>query len=265
MKVFISADIEGVATTTTHEDCRPGVASYPYHCAQMTAEVVAACEGAIKAGATEIVIKDAHGPADNIDPKKLPKCAKIIRNWSGHPYSMCEGVDKSFDAIMFVGYHSGASRGGNPLSHTFSGKPYQVRINGRVASEFMIFSFCAANEGVPTVFLSGDRQLCEEYCDLHPALMAAAVKEGIGGSTISLQPEAACDLIRDTAEKALSQKLDGTCCKLPEHFRLEVEYHHHSNAVKFSYYPGAKLLNETTIGFETDDFFEAARFFKFVL
>ncbi|ODU56643.1 MAG: aminopeptidase [Clostridium sp. SCN 57-10] len=265
MKVFISADIEGIATTTTHEDCRPGIASYPYHCAQMTAEVAAACEGAIKAGATEIVIKDAHGPADNIDIKKLPKCTKVIRNWSGHPYSMCEGIDASFDAIMFVGYHGGASKSGNPLSHTVSGRPYQVRINGRVASEFMIFSFCAANEGVPTVFLSGDRQLCEDYRDMHPALVTAAVKDGFGGTTISMQPDAACDLIREQAEKALSQKLDGMCCKLPEHFRIEVEYHHHSNATKCSFYPGATRINETTIGFETHHYFDAARFFKFVL
>ena len=72
MKVFISADIEGVATTLSHEDCRPGNPNYPYHCDEMTKEVLAACEGAMEAGADEIVIKDAHGPACNIDSKVLP-------------------------------------------------------------------------------------------------------------------------------------------------------------------------------------------------
>ena len=97
MKVFISADIEGVATTLSHEDCRPGNPNYPYHCDEMTKEVLAACEGAMEAGADEIVIKDAHGPACNIDSKVLPPCAQIIKGWSGHPFLMVEGLDKSFD------------------------------------------------------------------------------------------------------------------------------------------------------------------------
>ena len=181
MKVFISADIEGVATTLSHEDCRPGNPNYPYHCDEMTKEVLAACEGAMEAGADEIVIKDAHGPACNIDSKVLPPCAQIIKGWSGHPYLMVEGLDKSFDAALFVGYHSAASREGNPISHTVSGRPAWIKLNGQICSEFMMFSLCAASLGVPTVYLSGDQQLCEDSQNLHPCLVTTAVKAGVGG------------------------------------------------------------------------------------
>ena len=140
MKVFISADIEGVSTTLSHADCRPGNPNYPYHCDEMTKEVLAACEGAMEAGADEIVIKDAHGPACNIDSKVLPPCAQIIKGWSGHPYLMVEGLDKSLDAALFVGYHSAASREGNPMSHTVSGRPAWIKLNGQICSEFMMFS-----------------------------------------------------------------------------------------------------------------------------
>lgn len=265
MKVFISADIEGIATTTTHDDCRNTSPTYAYHCEQMTSEVVAACEGAIEAGATQIVIKDAHGPANNIDIKRLPACAIIIRNWSGHPYGMVEGLDSSFDACLFVGYHNAASRNGNPLSHTTSGRPYQVRINGRIASEFMVNSFVAAYEGVPTVYLSGDRQLCDDYRDLHPALVTTPVKDGHGAATISIQPQLACDKIRIDVEKSLKQDLKAAKITLPEHFAVEVCYKLHTDATKNSYFPGARLIDDTTIAFNSDNYFEVARFLRWVL
>ena len=123
MKVFISCDIEGITTTTRWEQTSTLPEklhlSAPFQ-AQMTKEVTAACEGAIKAGATEIYVKDAHGAGINVDPHALPDCVKLIRNWSGHPYGMVEGIDSSFDAVMFVGYHSAAGREGNPMSHTMT-------------------------------------------------------------------------------------------------------------------------------------------------
>lgn len=62
MKVFISADIEGTAVTATREGCRPGEFEYERSRKEMTAEVVAAAEGARAAGAELVVVKDAHGP-----------------------------------------------------------------------------------------------------------------------------------------------------------------------------------------------------------
>ena len=46
---------------------------------------MAACEGALAAGATQIVVRDAHGSGRNILQEHLPKQAQLIRGWSGHP------------------------------------------------------------------------------------------------------------------------------------------------------------------------------------
>lgn len=265
MKVFISADIEGIATTTINSDCNPTSSTYSYHCEQMTSEVIAACEGALNAGAKEIVVRDAHGPATNIDIKRLPKQVKVIREWSGHPYSMVEGIDNSYDACMFIGYHNAASRNGNPLSHTISGKPFWIKLNGRITSEFLMFSYAAANEGVPTVFLSGDKQLCDDYADLHPQLVTAAVKEGYGARTLSVHPATACDMLREGTEKALSQNLKTALIELPKKFDVEICYRSHMHATEYSYYPGAKLISDTNITFSSNDYFEVMRFFQFVL
>jgi D-amino peptidase len=204
MKVFISADIEGVTGITNWNEADRNHADYPVFSEQMTAEVVAACEGAIEAGANEILIKDAHGSGRNIIASKLPAEAKLIRGWSGHPYCMVDGVDSSFTAVMYVGYHSRAGSAANPLAHTMSLDDSYLKINGRCASELMINSYAAALENVPAVFAAGDAGLVEDAMDLIPAITGVAVKKCIGSSTISMQPQLAVAKIREGVKKALS-------------------------------------------------------------
>ena len=106
MRVFISADIEGTAFTTLWPETELGEGLYPAAARQMTLEVKAACEGAIAAGADYILVNDAHDHAVNIDVSQLPECVEVIRGWTGNPLGMVDGVDSTFDAVMFVGYHS---------------------------------------------------------------------------------------------------------------------------------------------------------------
>ena len=267
MKVFISADIEGTALTTIWDECypqtKPGTSSISGR--QHTAEVKAACEGAIAAGATEIVVKDAHNTGTHIDISQLPSCVKVVRGWSGDPMGMAYGVDETFDAAMFVGYHSAAGRCGNPLSHTETGSTVWIKLNGRKCSEFQLFSWAAATCGVPTVFLAGDQMLIDDFRDLHPQLVTAAVKDGFGGSTTCLHPEAACKLIREGAEAALKQDLSDALCTMPEHFNFEICYKEVKKAVAMSFYPGFELVDDNTIRMETNNFFDVLRAVQFVL
>ena len=228
MRVFISADIEGVTGTTAWDETEIGRPGYEAACRQMTAEVKAACEGAIAAGADYILVKDAHDSGRNIDITQLPQCVEVIRGWSGHPFSMAYGVDESFDAAFFIGYHSPAGTNGNPLSHTFTTKTTHITLNGEPCSEFMLYSWAAASVGVPTVLLSGDKALCELSSEMHPLLKTVAVKDGLGGCTRSINPGKACQRIKDTAEAALKQDLSKAGIELPESFELEISYKRYS-------------------------------------
>lgn len=265
MKVFISADIEGVTTTANWAETNITDGTYAPHARQMTSEVAAACEGAIAAGAREIVVRDAHATATNIDPDALPPCATLIRGWSGHPYSMVDGIDGTFDAAMFVGYHSAAGSGGSPLSHTMSDSPALITINGVQTSEFLLYSWAAAYEGVPTVFLSGDKRLCEQAHELHPLLKTVAVKEGFGGAVRCISPQRALEQIREESEKAIKQPLAQAKIQLPGKFELTIRYKEHVRSSEKEYYPGMKRIDETTLTLETDDYFEILRAFRFVL
>ncbi|MCL2405454.1 MAG: M55 family metallopeptidase [Defluviitaleaceae bacterium] len=265
MKIFISADIEGVTTTTLWDECDDSKPSYAPHAKQMTEEVLACITGAQKAGAKEFLVRDAHASGTYIDHTRMPSGVSLLRNWSGHPYSMAEGVDKSFDAAMFIGYHSPAGRAGNPLSHTISGRPQTIKINGILTSEFLLYSWACALEGVPTVFLSGDKTLCEDFRDLHPMLITCPVKDGIGGATINYAVKDTLKSIEELAEKALSQDLTTALAKLPSSFEVEIDYKAHASAQKASWFPGVALKNDTTVTLQTGSFFEVLRALKWII
>jgi D-amino peptidase len=265
MRIYITADIEGVTGATVWDETDEKNPYYAELREQMTAEVAAACEGALNAGATEILVKDAHGWGRNILPAKLPRQVQLVRAWSGHPFGMMQELDETFHAALAIGYHSRAGSGGSPLAHTMTGKMAYFKINGQYASEFMISAYTAGWVGVPMVFLSGDAALCQESQAFIPSLSTVAVMRGAGNATVSLHPHLAVERIRAGVEAAL--KADVSKCRvlMPSHLTVELRYKNHADARYASFFPGASLIEPHTVGFEGDDYFEVLRFFLFCM
>jgi len=264
MRVFISADIEGCAAIATWDEVHKGGAGYQEFREQMTAEVVAACEGARAAGATDILIKDAHETGCNLIASCLPDYARIIRAWSGHPYVMMFGLDPSFDAAVFVGYHDAAGSESSPLAHTMNDRIARLSINGELASEFTVNAYTAALNGVPPVFLSGDRGICAAAQRMVPGMKTVAVSEGAGRATVSIAPRMAVRMIRDGVEEALAQDLSRSTIALPERFEVELEFNNASDAYRSSFYPGVEHSKPCTLRFVSDDYFEVLRAIRFI-
>lgn len=265
MKIYISADIEGTCGIVNWDETELSKADSSYFKEQMTKEVVAACEGAFEGGATEIFIKDAHDSARNIDLSKLPQGVKLMRGWSGDPLCMVSGLDDTFDGVIFTGYHSPATSGGNPLSHTMTTSAYLVKINGVVASEFLIHALAASNYGVAPIMLTGDSALCKSAEELLPSIRTVAVSEGVGSASISIDPKTAIERIKKTAREAVENCKTAKPIELACEFEIEIYYKNHGKAYRNSFYPGAKLMDAGGISFKTNDYYEALRFFGFVL
>lgn len=265
MKIYISADIEGVTGCTHWDETEVGGHGYEYYARQMTLEVAAACKGANKAGAKEIFVKDAHSSGRNIDHGLLPRNTKLIRAWSGGIYSMVQELDESFDAVLFIGYHSAASKDTNPLAHTMTTSLDYLKINGKIASEFLIHSYIAAYLKVPVVFLSGDKGLCDQVKRINENISTVAVKEGIGNSTINIHPDLALDLIEKEVEAALRKDLTKCLIELPQEFLIEIRYKNHKDAYKSSTFPGASRLDEHRVKFSSKDYIEVLRMMNFLV
>lgn len=268
MKVYVSVDIEGVAGIAAPEevDMAQGAQYEPFR-RQMTAEANAACRGACAAGATQVIVKDAHWTGRNIDPHGLQApegCdLRLIRGWSGHPFAMVQDLDASFDAVAFVGYHAAAGGGGNPLAHTISGRRFaRIELNGRTASEYHLYGLAAGSVGVPIVFLSGDATVCAEARTDSSSVVTVAVQDGHGASTTSVTTTEACRLIESGVREALSRPLPAPLDP-PERTQLRVTFRSAVDAYAKSFYPGAQRESDMVLCFETRDYLAALTFLWF--
>jgi len=203
MKVFLSSDMEGTAGVVDWAQC---VGDGPEAAAGrrlLLAEVNAAIEGALAGGATEIVVNDSHSTMRNLPADALAGGASYISG-SHKPLYMMQGLDDSFDAVLFVSYHGsiGAAAG---LSHTYNPRAVmEARLGGVVTGEAGINALVAAHYGVPVVLVTGDRCACEETAALIPGVRTAVVKEHVSRlAAHSLHPARACALIRETAQQAI--------------------------------------------------------------
>ena len=258
--------MEGVAGITAEEQTNPiGQPEYAHSCKLMTGEVRAACEGALAAGADEILVNDSHWNMRNIIHEDLPPSVRLIRG-SLKPLSMNEGLDPSFDAAAFVGYHAPVGTADAILDHTYTGETlYDVRINGQHCSEARINAAVAGCFGVAVVFLSGDQNACADARSFLPWAETVEVKRAIGRyAAASLSPEAARASIKAGIERALREaKRRGAKPYIFEKpVTLELKFTSTAKADVASLVPGSERADGRTLRFTHDDFLTVFRAFR---
>ena len=206
MRVYIMTDLEGVAGVIDWEkrkdESLSNIAKRQRYARLLTGEVNAAVEGCFKAGATEVLVEDAHGSGYTIDFETFDKRATIYHGFQ-RPRIMTP-IDASFDAMIMIGAHARARTRGAVLYHTMSTEIREIRINGREVGEFGIFAFVAGIFNIPAVMISGDSAACLEARKLIPGITAVEVKKGFSRySAVSLSKEAARDAIAKNVERSL--------------------------------------------------------------
>lgn len=187
MKVFISADIEGVGGVATWDQAKTDGVDHARARQWMTDDVNAAIEGAIEGGAEQIVVRDAHGRARNILWEALHPRAKLISGW-GPTIDMVQGLDASFDLLFLVGYHPGPSVPGGVLSHTFSSRIIDLRLNGEPCNEAVVAALQAGIHGIPVGLVTGQAELREEIRPTMPDARFVVTKHGIAYQAALLEP-----------------------------------------------------------------------------
>jgi D-amino peptidase len=262
-KVFISVDMEGITGVVNPEDVRRDGKDYDYFRGIMTKETNAAIQGALEAGATDILVRDSHGSARNILPEMLNKNAKLLRDWSGGYKSMMEGIDETFDCALFVGYHAKAGTPDAILEHTMSSKNItDVTINGISLPEAGINALMAGYYGVPVVFVAGERALCDQAKELLGDVETVAVKEGIGYAALNLHPEIARENIREGVKKAILSLQQYKPYKLEAPFTLVVALKHEALVHEKSLYPGAERTGDLELTYKSDDIMDIMQAFR---
>lgn len=264
LKVYISVDMEGITGVTRFEDVEVGKPRYEHFRQLMIHETNAAIEGALAAGATQIVVRDAHDSACNLLPEELHRAALLISNWSGGVLGMMECLDSSFAAAVFIGNHAKANTPNAILKHTMSLSISDLRVNGVSLSEAGWNALIAGYYGVPVVFVSGDKAVCEHCQSLFPSVYTVAVKEAVGAASVNLHPAVAQEMIRAGVEQAVRERAKCRPFVLSGGYTVEIEFTKEEKAYRAQWYPGAERVNERTVRFRSGDFFACLRFFDFV-
>ncbi len=208
MKIYIMTDLEGVSGVVDFEwrkdESPPNMLKRQRYSRLLTGEVNAAVDGCFAAGATEVLVDDAHGGAYTIDFENVDKRCSVLHGKFRPGMMSC--LDSSFDAMLMIGAHAMARTPGGVLYHTMSLDTREIRLNGIPHGEFGIFAFKAGAYNVPTIMISGDEAACREGKRFIKGLVAVAVKKGLSRySAVSIAPERAREMIREGVIEAIGK------------------------------------------------------------
>lgn len=254
MKFFISADMEGISGVATNQQLKTS-SEYQRFRKLMTADVNAAIEGAFNGGATEIVVADGHGNMSNIIIEELDPRARLV---SGSNRVMCqlEGLDESFDGILFVGHHG--REGGSEvavISHTLAGICVnEMKINGNIVGETEMNTYVAGAFNVPALFISGDDAYVKEVQETLPQVEAAITKHAVDRFAAELiHPETAQAIIREKAESAVKKAKEQKPLVLSGPITFEIEFKGSQQAKMTTTLPTVELIGPKKIRFTCAD------------
>lgn len=264
-KIFISADLEGVVGVVTGEQLSPGGFEYNRFRGFMTSEVNAAISAARRGGATEILVADSHGNGQNLIIEELPKDIKVIRSWP-RPLGMMQGIDKSFDGVIFTGYHSSTDNKEGVRAHTFSSaRLTSVKVNGKSMSEGSWNAAIAGEYGVPVIVVTGDDSAVEEVASLIGNPERVVVKESISfHSAKTLHPEAAYDLISEKTEFAVNNIKKYKSYRIKGPLTVSVSFKNYQPSQILAYLPIFIRTDSHTIEFKAKNMIEASKIMRVV-
>ncbi len=265
MKVYISVDLEGISGVVSRTFL--GSEGHDYGRARklMTEEVNAAINGALEAGATEIVVNDSHGTMTNILIELLHEKAQLI---SGTPkrLGMMEGIDDSFDAAILVGYHTRMNTTGT-LNHSYHGGVISnVQVNKRDVGEFFLSACIAGFYGVPIVAVTGDNYLAEEVEAVNDTIERVVVKQSLGRfAAKNLSPTSSRQMISEKVKTALQKRDTILLTKLEGTVDMDVTMMNSGLAEIVSIMPGTKLIAPNKVSYKASSIIEAYQVFMVMI
>jgi len=264
VKIYISVDMEGIAGVAAAKQVQPDQKEYERFRRLMTQEANAAVEGALAGGAREVVVSDGHGPMTNILVEELHQDARLL---SGSNRLLCqmEGIDQTFAAVFFIGYHQREGGGDGILNHTLLGRIVQeVRLNGEPADEAAINGGLAGVFGVPVALVSGDTAVCAEAERRLRGVLVAPVKEGLDRyAGLSVTPQKAQALIRERAHEAVAAVRAGRMnpYRVPLPVTFEVDFKRTAPGRMATLFPGVERRGPRTIAITDNDYVRAFKLF----
>ena len=260
-KVYISVDLEGISGINGEDQTSAGQPEYGRARKLMAEDANAAIRGAFDGGAADVLVNDSHGGQRNLLPEDLDPRARLISH-SFKRHGMMEGLDESFDAVIFVGYHAKADAPRGLFAHTGSGVVRDLQINGRSVGEGGMNAALAAWYGVPVVVVSGDDVAVAEVKESVPSVRAVVVKRAINVRAAELKP---LPTARREIQEAAKDGVAGAKKSTPQRqgsFKVVLRYRNFTFPEVATAFREIELVAPDTIAFSRDTMPEAYRLIR---
>lgn len=265
LKVYVSVDMEGVAGVVSADQLNPPGFEYERFRGFMTDEALAGVHGAVDAGATEVVVSDSHGNGENLLVERFPKDVRLVRSFPRRG-AMLAGLDASFAAVVFIGYHASTTNSNGVRAHSISSAHFtRVALNGVAVTEAQFNAAYAGDLGVPVVFVSGDDAAVEEIKGRLGPLDAVITKTSLGfHAAETLTPAAACDAIYQGVRAAIGHRGQRKPLQIAHPVTVELSLKNYFAAEVLSYLRAIERADAHSVRFVGRDMREVSDFVDFV-
>ena len=265
LKVYISVDMEGIAGVVTADQLLPSGFEYERFRRFMTDEAVAAAKAAIAAGAAEVLVSDSHGNGESLLIESFPKQVRLVRSWPRHG-GMMAGLDSSFAAALFVGYHASTTNARGVRAHSFSSATFtRVALNGKPVTEAEFNAAYAGDLAVPVIFVSGDDAAIAEIKAALGDLESVVTKRTLGfHSADSLVPAAAVEQIYAGVTNAMTRRAERRPYHITHPVTLEVSFKNYMPAEVLAFLPIVQRIDSHTIRYVGKNMDEVEDFEEFI-
>ena len=250
-RVYISVDMEGISGVSGSDQTSAGESEYGRARKLMAADANAAIAGAFAGGATDVLVNDSHGGQRNLLPEDLDPRARLISH-SFKRHGMMEGLDETFDAVIFVGYHAKAQAPRGLFAHTGSGVVRDLRINGASVGEGGMNALLADWYGVPVVLVTGDDTAIDEVRGRVPNVRGVVVKRAINTRAVELKPLERARREIGAAAQAAVAALKGGANGTPRReaqYRVELQYNNFTYPEIATAFSEIELVAPDTVAF----------------
>lgn len=247
LRVFVSVDMEGIGGIGTAAMTSGNGKDYATGRELMTAEVNAVVEAILARAPAEVLVNDSHGDMQNLLHTRLDSRVQYIQG-AIKPYGMTQGLDSTFDAVIFVGYHAMARTEDGFLAHTGSGTVQGLWINGTEVGEGGLNAFLAGSLGVPVIVAAGDSSFTREIGALIPGVRTVSTKQAIGGQVGRLlHPAVVQDRLRQAVTAALGSLGAARALRVAEPVTVRLRFDTTTRADIVEVIPGVRRIDGTTV------------------
>jgi len=262
MRIYITADMEGVNGVVLKEQVDPAAKEYAQAREWMLQEVNAAIEGAVQAGARQVVLNDSHNLMTNLPLDRLHSSTCLVTG-TQKPFSMVQDLDATFNAAFFLGYHAKFGTQNAILDHIFAYSLVdELKINGVSLGEFGLNAGMAGHYGVPATLITGDLAAVQEAKALVPDIESVVVKEGKSRYSAFCYPfRETLENIRLMAKRAVELAKSKKVFAFPAPLKLEVTFQKVELADMAGLLPGSTRMSSQTLSYEAPDYPQLYRAF----